>query len=249
MKWKVAILEDDQYQLKDLKETLSSLKEVEVVAWSTGSIEFMSKVAESFPDVIIVDINLNGDPASGIQVAHRLKLPVIFASGNNAAYLKDIEILKRDHDLLVDHITKPIREEDLIKTVVRFLRDLSSRRSSDQIWLKLGEVKEKFDQAAIVYIGTDKNFGSESNNKVISFKDRNPGVLVDFSFVRMAEMGFDMTRFTQIHKSFIVNKDHLIAYDPVQKSIKVKACDETGNLKVVELPVSDNYSSLLRNLK
>ena len=128
MKWKVAILEDDQYQLKDLKETLSSLKEVEVVAWSTGSIEFMSKVAESFPDVIIVDINLNGDPASGIQVAHRLKLPVIFASGNNAAYLKDIEILKRDHDLLVDHITKPIPLRSTAIDVFTLLMTSSSNR-------------------------------------------------------------------------------------------------------------------------
>lgn len=246
MAWKLAILEDDAFQLKDLKETLSSIKEVEVVAWATGSSEFINLVEENRPDFIVTDINLNSDPSSGILVAHRLKLPVIFASGNNAAYLKDIESLKRDHDLLVDHITKPIREEDLIKTVHRFLQDLSLRKAASSVWLKIGEQREKLSISDIVYIGTDKKQGSASNNKVIYFRNRKPEILVDFSFVRMPQLGFDMSAFVQIHKSFIINKEHFISYDLHLKSIKVKVHSETASIEEIHLPVSDNYRSHLK---
>jgi DNA-binding LytR/AlgR family response regulator len=245
MNWKVAILEDDPFQLKDLKETLSSVSNVEVVAWATGSVEFIIKLEESVPDFIITDINLNSDPSSGILVAHRLKLPVIFASGNNAAYLKDIESLKRENDLLVEHITKPIREEDLLKTVQRFIRDLSLRKSESNLWLKLGDNREKISISDIVYIGTDKNMGSESNNKVIYFANRKPEILVDFSFVRMAELGFDRTIFAQIHKSFVVNREHLSSYDLVQKTVKVSIVNAHGLSVEVLLPLSDNFRSQL----
>jgi DNA-binding LytR/AlgR family response regulator len=247
MKWKVAILEDDIFQLKDLKETLTALPNIDVVSWSTGSLEFVSKVEESRPDMIIVDINLNGDPSSGILVAHRLRLPVLFASANNAAYLKDIESLKRDHDVLVDHITKPIREEDLIKTINRFVRDLTLRRSLSLIWLKLGESRQKIEQQDIVYIGTDKNFGSESNNKVIGFKNREKEVLIDFSFVKMHEMGFDMNLFMQIHKSFVVNRQHIQSYDSRLKIVKVYVFTKNGNIELTSLPVSDNYKDRLKS--
>ena len=248
MKWKVAILEDDPYQLKDLKETLSLIPELDVVAWATGSQEFLEKVQNVRPDLIIVDINLNSDPSSGILVAHRLKLPVIFASGNNAAYLKDIEALKRDQDLPVDHITKPIREVDLMKTVDSFLRDLNIRRSVSYVWLKLGEIREKVQLSDIVYIAADKSHGSESNNKLICFTQRKPEVLIDFSFVRMAEHGFDMSRFVQIHKSFVVNKEHLFSYDPQNKVVRVKVSVGSDQFKEVELPVSDNYRQHLKHL-
>jgi DNA-binding LytR/AlgR family response regulator len=246
MEYKVAILEDDPYQLKDLKETLTGIPKLKVTCWATGSIDFIKCVEADLPDFIIVDINLNGDPSSGILVANRLKLPVIFASGNNAAYLKDIETLKRDHDLLVEHITKPIREYDLMKTVSQFMRDLELRRSKAHIWLKLGDMREKIDQTDIIYIGTDKSLGSESNNKVIYFKNRKPGVLIDFSFVKMAQTGFDISLFKQIHKSFIVNKEEIVSFDSHSKTVHLKIQNESGLITEISLPVSDNYKQHLR---
>ena len=246
MRWKVALLEDDQFQLKDLKETLSTIPEIEVVAWATNSSDFLTKITDLSINFIIADINLNNDSSSGMQVAHRLKLPVIFASGNNAAYLKDIESLKREHDLLVDHLTKPIREEDLIITVKRFIRDLSIKHSSNQIWLKLGEVREKMDQSDIVFLCTDKNHGALSNNKLIYFRNRKPVVLVDFSFKNMVQSGFDQGRFIQIHKSYYVNKEQILKHNKSNKLVTVEALDERGLTTEFNLPVSTNYRDSLR---
>ena len=105
---------------------------------------------------------------------------------------------------------------------------------------------KKLSISDIVYIGTDKKQGSASNNKVIYFRNRKPEILVDFSFVRMPQLGFDMSAFVQIHKSFIINKEHFISYDLHLKSIKVKVLSETASIEEIHLPVSDNYRSHLK---
>ena len=122
--WKLAILEDNQELLEDRKRNLQVIENVEVVASADNSVDFLKQVREIKPDAILVDIDLKNDSMNGLDRAYKLNLPVLFVSSENAKHIKDIENLKLEHELIVDHITKPFTENAFIKTVKRFIKDI-----------------------------------------------------------------------------------------------------------------------------
>lgn len=116
MKLKIAILEDNPSLLKDHKQNLEATDLCEVVAFATNSNDFLNNEKTNISDALLLDIDLGGGSSmNGLDVAFKLKLPVLFVSGHNAAYLKDIEKLETEFDLIVDHITKPFTEKEFLK--------------------------------------------------------------------------------------------------------------------------------------
>ena len=99
MKLKVAILEDNPSLLKDHKQNLEATELVEVVAFATNSTDFLNNEKTSKADALLLDIDLGGGSSmNGLEVAYKLKLPVLFVSGHNAANLKEIEKLENEFD-------------------------------------------------------------------------------------------------------------------------------------------------------
>jgi CheY-like chemotaxis protein len=250
MKLKIAILEDNKEFLKDRKQNLVESELVDVVAWATNSGEFISKVKECKPEALLLDIDLGGDSMNGLDIAYKLKLPVLFVSGYNPTRLKEIETLKREFDLVVDHITKPFSERDFIKTVSRFVSEVSAAYKTRYIHLDFGETKRnKVNIDTIVYLCAEKESGSESNNKKIFFTDRKPEILIDFSFSKMEEKGFSKNDFITIHKSFRVNADKIKHYNKITHEIEVEVFFNTGKHEKRQLPVSENFRNGMPGLR
>lgn len=247
--WKLAVLEDDQELLEDRKRNLQRIENVIVVAASYNSADFLKQVRETNPDAILVDIDLKNDSMSGLDIAYKLNLPVLFASSENARHIKDFENLKLEHDLIVDHITKPFTDNVFIKTVQRFIKDIYIRNAVE---FKLIEhqTRQGYAYDSIVYLSADKMEGSESNNKMIYFNDQPPKKLIDFSFKTMEDRGFHSQHFLTIHRSFRVNKRHIKRFDRESSVIFVDAYSSKGNLEEKQLPVSENYfSEVKKHLK
>ena len=243
--WKLALLEDNKELLNDRKKNLETIDNVKVVAWATNSEEFLSKVNETKPDAILVDIDLNGDSMNGLDVAYKLNLPVLFVSSENAKHIKDIENLKRDQDLIVDHITKPFSDATFIKTVQRFVKDIYIRNAAEFKLLE-SHTRNGLPYDSIVFMSADKMEGSESNNKLIYFNNQPHKKLIDFSFSKMENHGFHSSHFLTIHRSFRVNKRNVKKYDHTRFIVVVDAFSSTGKLEEKYLPVSENYRSEIR---
>ena len=101
---------------------------------------------------------------------------------------------------------------------------------------------------SIVYLGTDKANGAESNNKQIFFSDRKPEILVDFSFSQMNKMGFNENKFITIHKSFRVNVDAIQQYQNTHE-VEVIVMNGQGKTEKKLLSVSENYRKLFPGRK
>ena len=95
-KIKIALLEDNKEQLKERRQILIDTGLADVAVWATSSGDFLNKINQTAVDALVVDIDLGGDSMNGLEVAFKLKLPVLFVSGHNAINLKDIETLKRE---------------------------------------------------------------------------------------------------------------------------------------------------------
>lgn len=249
-KLKAALLDDNKEQLQLNQQMLESHGLVSVVSSCSSSQSFLSEVKNSQPEILFLDLNLGDSYMTGMEVAFELKIPVLFVSSNTAQYIKEIEKLKRDYDLCVDHITKPFTEQEFIKTAQRFLKEVELFKKEEFIHLDFGASKRnKIAINSIVYLSTDKNNGAESNNKQIHFTNRKPENLIDFSFSKMEEKGLLKAHFITIHKSFRVNTNHIKAYHRNTESIEVTVFNAQGKLESKHLQVSENYQPLVRQLK
>lgn len=249
MKLKVAILEDSKLLLKELKQNLEETGLIEVVVWATNSDEFLQKISQSQPEALLLDIDLGGDSMSGIDIAYHLKLPVLFVSGKTQQFHQKIEEHYINSALAVQRVTKPITIDKLRKVLPKFINEIDAISKTQYLHLDFATSKKnKISMNSIVYLGTDKANGAESNNKQIFFSDRKPEILVDFSFSQMNKMGFNENKFITIHKSFRVNVDAIQQYQNTHE-VEVIVMNGQGKTEKKLLSVSENYRKLIPGLK
>lgn len=243
MKLKVGILEDNPSLLKDHKQNLEATELVEVVAFATNSTDFLSNEKTSKADALLLDIDLGGGSnMNGLEVAYKLKLPVLFVSGHNAANLKEIEKLESEFDLIVDHITKPFTEKEFLKKATKFLNEVLESIESKFIVLDFEEDKHcKIPIDTIVYLESDTGKSGASNNKRIYFTNKKPQLLFDFSFSKMTEKGFSKNKFLTVHRSYVVNEKHIKSYKKSTHEIEVEVFTSTGKKELKRLKVSENF--------
>jgi len=247
-KLKVAILEDNKDQLKDRKMNLEENGLAKVVVWSTNSNDFIEKVNNEKPDAMLLDIDLGNDSMTGLDVAYKLELPVMFVSSHNAKNLKEIEFLQREFDFPVEHITKPFTEKDFIKTATRFLKEVNEQLKSAFVCLDFKDTRKiKIAVDTIVYLESETGNSGASNNKRIYFTDRKPETLYDFSFSKMAELGFDTNLFVRTHKSFRLNISKHRGYNN-NHTISVEVMNDLGKMELKQIPVSENYQKPIKGL-
>ena len=248
-KLKVAILEDNKVQLKNRKICLEENDLAIVSIWATESTEFIEMVEKDTPQALFLDIDLGNNSLNGIEVAHALKLPVLFVSANNANNLKEIEALQREFDFPIDHLTKPFSDADFIKSSRRFLKEVHEFLESKFVFLDFKNSKRnKIPVNSIVYLESDTGSSGQSNNKRIYFSDRKPEILSDFSFSSMDKLGFEETDFIQTHKSYRLNLHHYNSYNP-DHTISVTVMNELGKMVAKNIPISENFQKEVRKRK
>ena len=249
-KLNAALLDDNKEQLQKNQHLLEQLGLVSVVLAKTTSESFLKEIKSVQPEVLFLDLNLGDSYMTGMEVAFELKLPVLFVSSNSAQYIKEIEKLKRDYDLCVDHLTKPFSDDDFIKTTQRFLKEVMFFKKENHVHLDFGPSKRnKINVNDIVYLSADKANGAESNNKQIHFSNRKTENLIDFSFTKMEDKGLLKSQFITIHKSFRVNKNHIKYFDKKLVEIEVEVFLSLGKSISKNLPVSENYITEVKQYK
>ena len=249
-KLKVAILEDNKLLLKDLKENLEATELVDVVAWASTSEEFMEKVKTNSPEAILLDIDLGGDSLNGLDIANKLKLPVLFVSGKTKDFYQGIEDLNINSEISVEHISKPITLEKLKKILPKFINEIRALSKTKFVFLDFGSTKRnKISIDTIVCLCTDKDNGAESGNKQIFFTNRPFEILIDFSYSKMEEKGFSKNQFITIHKSYRVNVDKILNYDTKTHEVRFQVQSPSGKTDIKTLPVSENYRKDLTKFK
>lgn len=242
--YRIALLEDNKKQLEKLACYLEKIPNAQLVLKSSSSDDFFEHLKTATPDILVADLDLGNDSMSGMEVATELNLPVFFASINTADYIEDLEELKRDAEICVDHITKPFTEEQFAKSFIRFLKEVYLFSNLDYVHLDFNKTKRnKILIDDIVYLCADKRAGSESNNKQIHFINRKPENLIDFSFSKMEEKGLQKSQFVTVHKSFRVNKKYIRCYHRKTGTIEISVFDGWGKTKSHYLPVSETYQT------
>lgn len=201
---KVLIVEDDNLLANDLSDELKDLG-YEVLGCAENDKEAHAILQKGFPDVILMDIELNGGK-DGVELAEEINeiatVPVVYLTDRTDNRTIN-RVLKGQEGI---YLNKPITNYKLlevnIEQAIRKKADASEvKRHSKYVFLnQKNGVKESVELSSVLTVegeGTYSNFYTEDGKKFTTSKNLKT-ILDDLP-----------ENFIRVHKSYIVNIDQV----------------------------------------
>lgn len=243
-KIRIAVVEDDQLYLDDRCENLAELKDecnIEVVIKAHNAEEFFAEYRKNPDnvDALILDIWLKNSTYTGLQIAEKVKKPVMFVSGYTKKYLESIEDIC-DRVKVVMHVSTPVNDDKFKNKVRDFCREIRLHQSYVErlVFRKNGEIIE-FPVKEIAFIGSEQG----TTDKTFYFRNKKPKTLKDIIFSEIDRQNAESI--VQIHRRFYVNKDY-VEQTKFENKISVLYMNGDGEMDEKLLVVSDNYKNNLK---
>ncbi|WP_062059674.1 LytR/AlgR family response regulator transcription factor [Aquimarina longa] len=198
----IYIVEDEIFHLEDLKITLEELGYT-CIGNSNDPFEAQEQIGKLNPEVVLLDIHLNGKQA-GIDLGRRIKtlynIPTLFTSSDCSP-----TIISQAADIEpIAYITKPINKKDLQAAMILAEKKISTIKNKNtaeepsNVFIKSGNKLVKVTIDSILFAHTDsKNYCSlvTSDNKKLS---------VRYSILGLHKL-LNNDVFVQTHRSYIIN--------------------------------------------
>lgn len=216
-----AIIVDDEPKAIDLLSSyLQYFNSIELVASFRNGLKAFEYISKEPVDLIFLDINM--PHISGIALSKMLPddVKVIFTTAYSEYAVESYEIQA------VDYLVKPISLERFTKSLSRIISSNVQSLPSENHLIQVKSGYETFRLSAdqIKYLEKDGNYMTyHCTTQQILARET-----IKESLDKLPET------FIQTHKSFIVNKEHIISYD--------KQTVNVGNKKIL---IGDSYKENL----
>ena len=211
---KILIVEDEVLIAEYISELLTdaSFNAIKIANTKVAAIQLME---EYKPDVILMDINLNG-LNSGIELAKlkNKKSSLIFLTGQY-----DYDLMSKALETNPEsYLTKPIKQNDLIAAIQ--LAVLKSQMQT--ITIKDGVNTLKINLDTILYVKSDSNYiDIHTNNKNYSIR-----MSLEFFLNEVKD-----SNFIRVHRSYIINKSKVTKVNSSMVFIGFEEIPISRNLK------------------
>lgn len=181
--------------------------------------EALAILNKELVDLAILDINLGDGEMDGISLGNLIqneqKVPFIYLTAYENAKVISEAVATSPYS----YLTKPFKNSDLVASVeLAIIKSAKEDRPKPTILVKDCEYKVELPLEDINYIESEGNYLLFHTDKKI-FKCRS-------TIAQIIEV-LPTTKFLQVHRAFIVNKDKIEKYN--SKSVVVKG---------VEIPIS-----------
>lgn len=214
-----AILVDDEARgLSSLKRLLDqNCPEVDIVSMCRSADEAISAIDEYQPQLVFLDIAMPGK--SGFEMLQELsdiRFEVIFVTAYNRFILQAL------HMSAVDYLMKPVDEKLLVEAVNRAEARISKKTQKVPIETFLHNLQQPSSMQKMKFcIPSSKGFQvieipkilyieASSNYSNFHFTDRPP--ICASKPIHEYETLLDDCNFVRIHKSYVVNLEHVLEY-------------------------------------
>lgn len=239
-KIKIGIVEDEVIIADNICTILEQLG-YDVIEPASTYAEGLEMLKNDKPDIILLDVNLNGRK-DGIDLAWKVKedfdIPFIFLTAN--ADPSTVERAKQTDPPA--YLVKPFNKDDLYTSIEIALYNFSKKKEQaeantsenyvikDALFIKDGYYFHKAFFKDILYL--------ESDNNYVTVHTTDKLHLVRTSLQNYMEH-FDPKKFFRIHRSYVINLDHIQTINSENVIINNK-----------ELPIGKTYrDELLGKLK
>jgi len=198
---RILIVEDDLIIASDIEMILNE-SGYEVIGIATNYPDALSVIASKQPDLILLDINLEGD-ADGVILAEdinrKFQIPFIYLTSNTDPLT--INRVKRTNP--AGFIVKPFNEKDILTNIeiVSFNRKKQVEKPIvEDFFIKENGSLIKLKTTSIMFAKADENY-----TKI--FTDEND-YLISTTLKKLVEI-LNTTPFIRIHRSYIVNTNYI----------------------------------------
>jgi len=237
-KIRAMIVDDEELARQVLREYLSAHPEVEVIAECSNGFEAVKAVAESKPDLVLLDIQM--PKLDGFEVLELIGADasaVIFVTAHDSHAIRAFDVHA------VDYLLKPVaaarfevalahakeRLDGKVLSAAPRATDLAAAARPPSQFLDRIPVR---DGTKVFIIPVAKLDYVEAQDDYVALASQGTKHLKQQTIVAL-EAALDPSRFLRIHRSYIVNLERVVKVEPYGKDSHV-AVLTTG----VQLPVS-----------
>ncbi|MGF9965461.1 LytR/AlgR family response regulator transcription factor [Bacillus rhizoplanae] len=241
---RILVVDDEMLARDELKYLLYRTKEVDMIDEADSVEEALEKLMESKPDLVFLDIQLSDD--NGFEIANILKKmknppAIVFATAYDQYAIQAFEV-----DAL-DYILKPFDEERIVQTIKKFKKRKQHEMAEKQevhvpdVSSRMEKLALPIDESIVLVNIGDIVYAGLLDGKVIVKTICD--TYVTYDTLAILEKKLPQMNFMRVHRSFIVNVNHISEIQPWFNS--------TYNLIMKEdskVPVSRTYAKELKKL-
>lgn len=241
---RILVVDDEMLARDELKYLLYRTKEVDIIDEADSVEEALEKLIESKPDLVFLDIQLSDD--NGFEIANILKKmknppAIVFATAYDQYAIQAFEV-----DAL-DYILKPFDEERIVQAIKKFKKRKQHEMAEKQeinvpdVSSRMEKLALPIDESIVLVNIEDIVYAGLVDGKVIVKTICD--TYVTYDTLAILEKKLPQMNFLRVHRSFIVNVNHISEIQPWFNS--------TYNLIMKEdskVPVSRTYAKELKKL-
>lgn len=224
------VVDDEPLARLGMAKLIAEEPVLDLIASFSSAVEVMDWLKDNPIDLIFLDIEM--PDLSGVALVKKLpeEVKVVFTT----AY-SEYAALSYDLDA-VDYLLKPISRERLKQTIEKLRRYFPSpSETTPTLMIRAGRKNQLIAIPDIVYIEGLKDYV-----KIFCTDNRYTTRLT----IKNALSSLPASRFLRIHKSFIINRDYLVAFDGMSVELS------TGpNSQPITLPVGLAFRDALKSLQ
>lgn len=231
---RIAIVDDEELARRVLREFLSTMPAIEIVAECANGFDAVKAVTELRPDVLLLDVQM--PKLNGFEVVELVgrEVAVIFTTAHDEYALRAFEIHA------VDYLLKPFNAERLRDALARVRERLALREPLQAPGLAAaarapGQTSTRIlirDGGKVHVIPTERIDYVQAQDDYVAYRVAGASHLKEQTLAEV-EAALDPSRFVRVHRSFLLNLDRLARVELDERENRV-AILTTGE----RLPVS-----------
>ena len=232
-KWKALIVDDEELARKLLREMLSSHPEIEIAGECRNGMEAVKAAGEHKPDLLFLDVQM--PKLTGFDVLElidRSGVAIIFVTAFDQYAMKAFDVHA------VDYLLKPFSRERFEAALER-AKNQESKKQVDAAELAAasrpaGQYAERIvvkDGTKVSLIAVNKLDYAEALDDYVSLVSEGKKHLKQQTISGL-ELALDPAQFVRIHRSYIVNLEHVARIEPYGKDSKVAILASGARLPV-----------------
>lgn len=218
-----AILVDDEESSRDVLENLLLLfcEDVDVVDKCKSVLEAVESIKNNQPDVVFLDIEM--PQYAGYEIVNFIEdvnFDIIFVTAYDQYAIRAFEVAA------IDYLLKPVDIDRLKSAVERVRLKRNKEHQLERLSLLKDSIENKEIKSLLIYDKSQQHvlpfdsiiaIEAQESYCVIHTKEKTYVVSKNLRHFEKTLEGID--RFFRVHRSWIINKDHLLNYSKTDLTI------------------------------
>ena len=212
MKLKALIIDDEEPARDIMKHYLKDMDEVEIIGESADGFSGLKAIQELKPDLVFLDVQM--PKLTGLELLELLDQPplIIFSTAYDHYAIKAFEMNA------VDYLLKPYSKERLIQAVQKaFAQAGTGEKSTTRVQNLVKTLEENTEYLQRIAVKSRHKVSVIPVNDVIYLEAEGDYVMIHTKdnkhlkekTMKYFETHLDPERFIRVHRSSIVNADHI----------------------------------------